>query len=135
MDYWTQSAPTSNSDVVPDVTTSATTSATSEEKEDSVIQEKDVVIVGHDIPSKIQKDHPTSQVIGSIHGDMLTRRKDKVDYRKMVEMVCMNSVFAQVSYSCLMSLLEPKKVYEALKDDFWINSMHEELDQFVRNDV
>ena len=31
--------------------------------------------------------------------------------------------------------MEPKKVDEALQDADWINSMHEELHQFVQNDV
>jgi len=31
--------------------------------------------------------------------------------------------------------VEPKKVDEALQDANWINSMHEELHQFVQNDV
>ena len=31
--------------------------------------------------------------------------------------------------------MEPKKVNEALEDADWINFMHEELHQFIRNDV
>ncbi|XP_012833667.1 PREDICTED: uncharacterized protein LOC105954542 [Erythranthe guttata] len=31
--------------------------------------------------------------------------------------------------------VEPKNIAEALKDEFWINGMHEELNQFIRNDV
>ena len=34
-----------------------------------------------------------------------------------------------------MSQFESKKVDEALQDVDWVNSMHEELHQFVRNDV
>ncbi|XP_073022676.1 uncharacterized protein [Primulina eburnea] len=88
-----------------------------------------------DIPSKIQKDHPSSQIIGEIHEEVQKRKKEKVDYRKMIGLVCMNSTFAQVSHSCFVSSIEPKNVNEALKDEFWVNAMHEELEQFVRNDV
>jgi hypothetical protein len=41
----------------------------------------------------------------------------------------------QVSYSCYLSKFEPKKVDEALQDESWIATMHDELHQFTRNDV
>ena len=34
-----------------------------------------------------------------------------------------------------LSQFEPKKVDEALQDADWVNSMYEELHQFIRNDV
>ena len=34
-----------------------------------------------------------------------------------------------------MSQVEPKKVDKALEDANWINSTHEKLHQFIRNDV
>ena len=40
-----------------------------------------------------------------------------------------------ITHSCYLSQVEPKKVDKALQDANWINSMHEELHQFVRNDV
>ena len=40
-----------------------------------------------------------------------------------------------ITHSCYLSQFEPKKVDEALQDVDWVNSMHEELHQFVRNDV
>ena len=40
-----------------------------------------------------------------------------------------------ITHSCYLSQVEPKKVDEALQDANWINSMHEELHQFVWNDV
>ena len=41
----------------------------------------------------------------------------------------------QVKYVCFVSLSEPKNVKEALLDEFWIKAMHEELEQFSRNNV
>ena len=40
-----------------------------------------------------------------------------------------------ITHSCYLYQFEPKKVDEALQDADWVNSMHEELHQFVRNDV
>jgi len=34
-----------------------------------------------------------------------------------------------------VSQVEPKSIEEALKDDKWVAAMHEELHQFIRNDV
>ncbi|XP_075473510.1 uncharacterized protein LOC142504545 [Primulina tabacum] len=127
-----------NTDVAPGVVTPETTPALAEsndelgkytENDDSVTNEE------IDIPSKVQKNHPSSQIIGETFGGMQTRRKEKVDYRKMMGLVCMTSVYSQVSHSCFVSLMEPKNINEALKDEFWVDAMHEKLEQFVRNDV
>ena len=34
-----------------------------------------------------------------------------------------------------MSSIEPKKIDEALRDVDWVNAMHEELNNFTRNQV
>jgi hypothetical protein len=34
-----------------------------------------------------------------------------------------------------MSFIEPKKIEEALRDVDWVNAMHEELNNFTRNQV
>ena len=38
-------------------------------------------------------------------------------------------------YNCYLAQFKPKKVEEVLKDENWVESMHQELHQFVRNDV
>ncbi|XP_073051327.1 uncharacterized protein [Primulina eburnea] len=56
----------------------------------------DVVInCEREIPSKIQKNHPSSQIIGELHDGVQTRNKEKVDYRKMIGLICMSSTFSQ----------------------------------------
>ena len=40
-----------------------------------------------------------------------------------------------MSYSYYLSQVEPTKVEEALKDESWVEAMHDELLQFQRNDV
>jgi hypothetical protein len=46
-----------------------------------------------------------------------------------------NKVVNQVSYSCNLSQLELKKVNEALEDESRVTDMHDEQNQFIRNDV
>ncbi|XP_073016011.1 uncharacterized protein [Primulina eburnea] len=56
----------------------------------------DVVInCEKEIPSKIQKNHPSSQIIGELHDGVQTRNKEKVDYRKMIGLLCLSSTFSQ----------------------------------------
>ena len=40
-----------------------------------------------------------------------------------------------ITHSCYLSQFELKMVDEALQDVDWVNSMHEELHQFVQNNV
>ena len=39
------------------------------------------------------------------------------------------------SHHAYISMIEPKKVYEALEDSDWLEAMHEELNNFKRNKV
>ncbi|XP_073304543.1 uncharacterized protein [Primulina huaijiensis] len=125
-----------NAGVAPNVATpSATCDTEVTESEDEANNEDDTVDDGLNIPAKIQKNHPSSQIIGGIQGEVQTRKKEKVDYRKLVGLVCMSTMYSQVRFACFVSKIEPKNVEEALKDEFWINAMHDELEEFVRNDV
>ncbi|KAL4035159.1 hypothetical protein IC575_003839 [Cucumis melo] len=54
---------------------------------------------------------------------MQTRRKDKIDYLKMVADLCYTST------------IEPSTVDSAIKDEYWLIAMQEELLQFRRNNV
>jgi len=70
---------------------------------------------------RYSKDHPLDDVIGSLNDSVQTRSQ----VRKIIE----HDLFAFVSQ------VEPKNVEEALKDNSWIDAMHEELGQFQRNNV
>ena len=69
--------------------------------------------------SRIRLNHPSSYILGSLNDNMRLRSK----------------ALSIIIHSCYLSQFELKKVDEALQDADWINSMHEELHQFVRNDV
>ncbi|XP_057444286.1 uncharacterized protein LOC130736472 [Lotus japonicus] len=66
---------------------------------------------------RIQKIHPKENIIGDLNDGVITRSRDLV------------------SNACFISKIEPKNVKEALTDEFWIQSMQEELGQFKRNEV
>ncbi|XP_073129647.1 uncharacterized protein [Henckelia pumila] len=88
-----------NSVVPPEKSPSTTLSPTLNMNEQSIEEQDDfedeIRDAGHDVPSKIQKNHPTSQIIGDAQGRMQTRRKEKVDYQKMSGLVCMTSAYSQ----------------------------------------
>ena len=71
----------------------------------------------------VKKNHPSSSIIGDPSAGITTRRKEKVDYSKMIADLC------------YVSAIEPTSVENALKDEYWINAMQEELLQFKRNNV
>lgn len=66
---------------------------------------------------RIQKDHPIDNVIGNLNEWVITRSRN------------------MIADSGLISRIEPKNVKEALTDEFWINSIQEELCKFRRNVV
>nr|GEZ99941.1 hypothetical protein [Tanacetum cinerariifolium] len=74
------------------------------------------------VVSSTQYDHPLEQVIREPSRLVLTRNQLKTD-----DDMCI--------YALTVSILEPKTVKEALIDLAWIESMQEELYQFIRLDV
>ena len=71
---------------------------------------------------RVIKNHPNSNIIGSLDEGLCLRKG--------------NILLAnQVTYHCYLAQFEPKRVEEALQDENWVELMHEELNQFVRNDV
>ena len=69
--------------------------------------------------SRVKKNNPLDLIIGDPNKGMVIRK------------TCVN----HVKYICFVSLCEPKNIKEAILDEFWIKSMHEELEQFSRNNV
>jgi hypothetical protein len=71
-------------------------------------------------PRRVQVDHPTSRIIG-----VLNERNTRSRVRN-------NSHFA---HAVFVATFEPKDIGHALYDHNWVNSMHEELENFERNQV
>ena len=67
----------------------------------------------------IPRDLSVKKIIGQI--------KEGVSTRSSISNFCRHTVF--------VSQIEPKSIDEALKDEKWVEAMHEELNQFARNEV
>jgi hypothetical protein len=70
-------------------------------------------------PTHIARDHPMDMIIGDIRSGVQTRSR-LVNF-------CEHFSF--------VSTIEPTKIDVALKDADWVNAMHEELNNFTRNEV
>jgi hypothetical protein len=72
-------------------------------------------------PSKrVQKNHPSDQIIGNKDAGVETRRR-----------ICS----LEQTHLTLLSIIEPNYFEEASKDESWNKGMDEELDQIEKNDT
>ena len=81
-------------------------------------------VTSEPIPARVRKcrqDHPPEGVIGHTTARYVTRSK-----------VTSLAVFA---HSAFVAFFEPRDIGHALSDSNWINAMHEELENFERNQV
>jgi len=67
----------------------------------------------------VTKNLSLDNVIGQVQKGVSTRR----------------SLNHFIEHTTFVSQVEPKTVADALEDSNWINAMHEELNQFARNEV
>jgi hypothetical protein len=79
------------------------------------------IIFEQGAPSHIQKAHPPQQIIGNIN--------ERVTWSSRSAYL---SCFANTLF---VALFEPRDVGHALSNSSWVNAMHEELENFVRNQV
>jgi hypothetical protein len=99
---------------VSQATTSSTTAVEASRVEGEIISEPGA-------PSHIQKTHPAQQIIGNMN-NWVTRSS------RSAHLFCFtNTLF--------IDLFEPRDVGHALSDSSWVNAMHEELENFERNQV
>jgi transposase InsO family protein len=92
-----------------------------EDEENPTETEEQVQQVSPKTPSKrVQKNHPSDQIIGNKDAGVETRRK-----------ICS----PEQTHLALLSTIEPNCFEEANKDEFWNKAMDEELDQIEKNDT
>ena len=65
--------------------------------------------------SRVKLNHTATNILGSLNDNIRLRSK----------------TLNVITHSCYLFQFESKKVDEALQDVDWVNSMHEELHQFV----
>ena len=70
-------------------------------------------------PTNVARDHPLDTIIGDISRGVQTRSR--------LALFCEHFSF--------VSSIEPKKIDKAMFDVDWVNVMHEELNNFIKNQV
>jgi hypothetical protein len=98
----------------PQATTSSTAVVEASRVEGEIISEPGP-------PSHIQKAHPPQQIIGNLN-ERVTRSS-------------WSAHLSCFSNTLFVALFEPQDVGHALSDSSWVNAMHEELENFERNQV
>nr|GEY63584.1 hypothetical protein [Tanacetum cinerariifolium] len=83
---------------------------------------------------RIHRDHPKSQIIGPVDTPIQTRNKSKeVGEQSFIAIIHQKTDPALLQFcpfSCFLSQVEPKKIFDALQDPSWVEAMQEELFQF-----
>jgi hypothetical protein len=98
----------------PKATTSSTAAVGASQFEGEIVSEPRA-------PSHIQKVHPPQQIIGNLN-ERVTRSL------KSVHLSCFSNTL-------FIALFEPRDVGHTLSNLSWVNVMHEELENFERNQV
>jgi hypothetical protein len=70
-------------------------------------------------PTNVTRDHSLDTIIGDISRGVQTRSR----------------LASFCEYFSFVSSIESKKIDEALKDVDWVNAIHEELNNFIRNQI
>nr|GEX68536.1 hypothetical protein [Tanacetum cinerariifolium] len=80
---------------------------------------------------KIHKDHLKSQIIGFVDTPIQTRNKSKeMEEQSFIATIHQKTNPALLQFflfSCFLSQVEPKKIFDALQDPSWVEAMQEEL--------
>jgi hypothetical protein len=72
-------------------------------------------------PSHIQKAHPPLQIIGNLN-ERVTHSS------RSAHLFCFSNTL-------FVALFEPRDVGHTLSDSSWVNAMHEEFENFERNQI
>jgi hypothetical protein len=97
---------------------SPTPTTTNQDQGEAIVEGE--VVSRREPPQRVQVDHPASRIIGDMN-ERTTRSR-----------IRNNSHFAHATF---VATFEPKDIGHTLSDHNWVNSMHEELENFERNQV
>jgi hypothetical protein len=98
----------------PQATTSSTAAVETSRVEGEIVSEREA-------PPHIQKRHPPHQIIGNLN--------ERVTHSlRSVHLSCFSNTL-------FVALFEPRDVGHTLSDSSWVNAMHEQLENFERNQV
>jgi hypothetical protein len=98
----------------PQATTSSTTAMEASRVEGEIVSKPGA-------PSHIQQAHPPQQIIGNLN-ERVTRSS------RLAHLSCFSNTL-------FVAIFEPRHVGHALSDLSWVNAMHEEVENFKRNQV
>jgi hypothetical protein len=98
----------------PQATTSSTAAVEASRVEGEIVSELGA-------PSHIQKAHPPQQIIDNLNERVIRSSRS-------AHLSCFSNTL-------FVALFEPRDVGHALSDSSWVNVMHEELENFERNQV
>jgi hypothetical protein len=110
----TEHVPTTSTIVMDDPSPTPTT--TNQDQGEATVEGE--VASRREPPQRVQVDHPASRIIGDMN-ERTTRSR-----------VRNNSHFAHAAF---VATFEPKDIGRSLSDHNWVNSMHEELENFEKN--
>nr|GEZ21116.1 ribonuclease H-like domain-containing protein [Tanacetum cinerariifolium] len=85
--------------------------------------------------TRVHKNYPVSQIIGDLSSAPQTRSMTRMVKEQGGLTQINDDDFYTCMFACFLSLEEPKRVYQALKDPSWIEAMREELLQFKMQKV
>jgi hypothetical protein len=98
----------------PQATTSSTAAMEASRVEGEIVSKPET-------PSHIQKAHSPQQIIGNLN-ERVTRSS------RLAHLSCFSNIL-------FVALFEPRDIGHTLSDSSWVNVMHEELENFERNEV
>ena len=104
----------------PDATTASTSAAPLHDQAEAPAVVEGEAASEREAPRHIQRRHPSQQMIGSLHERTTRSRSNQISH---------------FAHSAFVANFEPKDVGHALSDSNWVNAMHEELENFERNQV
>nr|GEV69428.1 putative reverse transcriptase domain-containing protein [Tanacetum cinerariifolium] len=88
---------------------------------------------------RIHKYHPKSQMIGPVDTPVQTRTKSKeMEEQSFIATIHQKTNPALLQFfpfSCFLSQVEPKKIFDLLQDPSWVEAMQKELLQFKIQNV